>query len=167
MGAPQVLIRDYAPADREAVDQAVRDAWSELAALLPGWDGLAGRLGILTENADRSEVLVAELDGAVVGAAGYVGPHQPKNDFFAAEWPMVRMMSVVPAARGLGVGRALLDECIARARRDGAPLIALHTTPVMASAQRLYRRAGFTVLRDLPDAFGVPYVLMTRPLQGA
>jgi GNAT superfamily N-acetyltransferase len=159
-----VSIRNYSPADKPVVDQVVRDAWIELACGMPGWDELAPRLGALTANADRSEVLVAELDGEIVGTAGYVGPHQPKPDFFAPEWPMIRFMSVVPNARGHGVGRALLNECFARARRDKTTLIALHTTPVMEAAQHLYRRAGFEVVRHLPDMFGVPYVLMTRAL---
>lgn len=62
------------------------------------------------------------------------------------------------------MGQALLDECINRAKRDNATLIALHTTPVMEAAQHLYRRAGFEVVRNLPEMFGVPYVLMTRLL---
>jgi ribosomal protein S18 acetylase RimI-like enzyme len=74
---------------------------------------------------------------------------------------MVQLMSVVPKARGHGVGQALLDECINRAKRDSTTLIALHTTPIMEAAQYLYQRAGFAVVRNLPDMFGVPYVLMT------
>jgi len=53
---------------------------------------------------------------------------------------------------------------MARARRDQCPLIALHTTPVMEAAQHLYRKEGFEVMRELPNMFGVPYVLMVRPL---
>lgn len=159
-----VSLRSYLQADQIAVDQVVRDAWIELASAMPGWEELAPRLGALTANADRSEIVVAELDGEIVGAVGYVGPHQPKPGFFAPEWPMVRFMSVVPRARGHGVARALLDECIARAERDNSALIALHTTPVMEAAQHLYRRAGFQVVRHLPNMFGVPFVLMTRVL---
>jgi ribosomal protein S18 acetylase RimI-like enzyme len=159
-----VNIRNYLPTDRPVVDRVVRDAWSELAAVMPGWDELAPRLGALTANADNVEIMVAELGGELVGAVGYVGPGRPKPDFFAPEWPMIRFMSVVPAGRGHGVGKALLDACIRRAERDRTGLIALHTTPVMEAAQHLYRRAGFDVIRRLPEMFGVPYVLMTRQL---
>jgi ribosomal protein S18 acetylase RimI-like enzyme len=71
---------------------------------------------------------------------------------------------VAPQARGHGVGRTLLQACMARARRDHGALIALHTTPVMGAAQRLYLRQGFEVLRELPAMYGVPYVLMARSL---
>ncbi len=76
-------------------------------------------------------------------------------------------MSVRPDSRGLGVGEALLWACIQRAERDRCELIVLHTTPVMAAAQRLYLRVGLEVLRPLPDMYGVPYMLMTRSLAGA
>jgi GNAT superfamily N-acetyltransferase len=160
-----VKTRSYSQTDKPAVDQVVSDAWSELAAVMPGWGELAPRLGALTASAEYTEIVVAELDGEIVGAVGYVGPNRPKPDFFLPEWPMVRFMSVVPKARGHGIGQALLAECISRAERDDSGLIALHTTPVMQAAQHLYRRAGFEVIRHLPDMFGVPYILMTKQLR--
>ncbi|MEO7493982.1 MAG: GNAT family N-acetyltransferase [Massilia sp.] len=163
MHAP-VLTRDYADVDRAGVDALVRAAWQEMAAVLPGWDALSARLGVLTEKSGDSEVIVAEADGQLLGAVGYVGAQQSRPDFFEAGWPIVRFMSVLPAARGRGVGRLLLDDCIARARRDRAPCLALHTSTLMASAGRLYREAGFAVLRPLPDMYGAPFVLMIKPL---
>jgi GNAT superfamily N-acetyltransferase len=159
-----VKVRSYLQADKLAVDQVVREAWIELAPVIPRWDELAPRLGALTENAENIEIVVAEIDREIVGVVGYVAPDRPKPDFFAPEWPMIRFMSVVPTARGRGVGQTLLHECIRRAERDNTKLIALHTTPVMEAAQHLYRRAGFEVIRHLPDMFGVPYVLMTKQL---
>jgi ribosomal protein S18 acetylase RimI-like enzyme len=122
---------------------------------------------VLTEKAVDSEVIVAHAGGELLGAVGYVGAHQERPDFFEAGWPIVRFMSVLPAARGCGVGQRLLDECLVRAERDRAPCLALHTSTLMASAQRLYRQAGFEVLRPLPDMYGAPFVLMVKPLQRA
>lgn len=162
-----VSIRRYLPTDKLAVDQVVRDAWMVLSRAMPGWRELAPKLGALTVNADQIEIAVAELDNVIVGAVGYVAPHRPKPEFFAPEWPTIRFMSVVPAARGHGIGQALLDQCIRCATRDSAKLIALHTTPIMETAQHLYRRAGFEVVRQLPDQYGVPYVLMTKQLDAS
>ena len=159
-----IQIRDYRPADRERVDSLVRAAWQELAIVMPGWSALEGRLGALTEKAAESEVIVAELEGELVGAAGYVGAHRPKPDFFDPAWPIVRLMSVSPAQRGKGIGYRLLEECMVRARRDGASQLALHTTPLMAAGQQLYIRSGFAQVRQLPDMYGVPYILMTKNL---
>lgn len=161
----RVKIRDFRPEERDAVDGVVRAAWQELAVLMPGWSGLASRLGALTEKAADSEVIVAEIGDRVVGAVGYVGPQHPKPDFFDSSWPIVRLLSVDPAERGKGIGGRLLEECVARARRDGAACLALHTTTLMAAAHGLYKSSGFEVLRKLPDMYGAPYVLMIKNLQ--
>jgi ribosomal protein S18 acetylase RimI-like enzyme len=75
------------------------------------------------------------------------------------------MLVVSPRLRGLGVGRALTDECIRRARRDQAPLIALHTSPIMSVALPMYLRLGFTFVKEVSDIFGVPYGVYAKPLQ--
>lgn len=69
---------------------------------------------------------------------------------------------VAPPYRGLGIGRALTEECIHRAERDGAPLIALHTTPIMKVALPMYERMGFEYERDVPPIFGVPYAIYLK-----
>ena len=160
----EIQIRNFHPNERDAVDAVVRGAWAELIDLMPQGDQLAARLGSLTEHADQSEVIVAELNGQIVGTVGYVGAHQPKPDFFQPDWPMVRMLSVAPGHRGLGLGKQLLEECIARAKRDDAPVLALHTTAVMKAAQRLYFELGFEQIKELPLLFGVPCALYTKAL---
>ena len=75
------------------------------------------------------------------------------------------MLVVDPAARGRGLGRRLTEECVARARRDGGGVIALHTSPAMAAALDLYLKMGFELKRPLPDRFGVPYGLYLMDLQ--
>ena len=160
-----LVIRNFVPSDSESVTGAVRSAWQEYASLIPGWPDLAVRLGALVEKAGQSEVIVAELDGYVVGAVGYVAAASPKPDFFPQDWPIVRLMSVIPAQRGKGIGRQLLEECVARAKRDSAPILALHTTPVMKSAVALYGRNGFVLHQTLPTMYGVPYVLLAKQLE--
>jgi ribosomal protein S18 acetylase RimI-like enzyme len=53
------------------------------------------------------------------------------------------MLGVDPRARGRGVGEALVQACVDRARRDGATAVAICTMPEMASAQGIYARLGF------------------------
>jgi len=88
----------------------------------------------------------------------------PRADFSEPEWPIVRMLGVDPAARGAGIGRKLPQACIARARRDGAGLLALHTSPEMAAALDLYLKLGFRLAYRVPDRFGVPYGVYTLAL---
>jgi ribosomal protein S18 acetylase RimI-like enzyme len=67
------------------------------------------------------------------------------------------MLVVAPEARGMGIGRALAEACIAHARRDGAPQFALHTSELMEVALPMYERMGFRRHADGPTLFGVPY----------
>jgi len=57
--------------------------------------------------------------------------------------PELRLLAVAHEARGRGVGRALVEECIRRARRDGAQSLGLHTSKSMTVAMDLYKRIGF------------------------
>jgi ribosomal protein S18 acetylase RimI-like enzyme len=59
------------------------------------------------------------------------------------EWAVIRLLAVAPGARGLGLGRSLTEECIARARRDGAYVVGPYTVIEMEVAQGLYERMGF------------------------
>ncbi len=60
-----------------------------------------------------------------------------------------RMLAVAPAARGRGVGAALVDLVVERFRRDGALTIVMSTLPVMRSAHRIYEAVGFVRAPEL------------------
>ncbi|HUF57808.1 MAG TPA: GNAT family N-acetyltransferase [Thermohalobaculum sp.] len=55
-------------------------------------------------------------------------------------------LAVVPAARGRGLGRALLDALTAAAAADGAARLVLEVAESNAAARRLYAAAGFAVI---------------------
>lgn len=133
-------------------------AFEQYRGVYSDWDTLQRGVGSMSALADGAEIVVAEDGGEIVGAVAYCPPlSQPRADFFEPEWPIVRMLVVRPGARGRGIGRLLTDACIERARRDGAPLIALHTSPAMEVALAMYLRMGFTLVRRVADRFGVPY----------
>lgn len=158
------LLREYQPADAAAVNVVVMNAFDEYRHAYSDWSAFSERLGQLMHSTSESEIIVAEVNKAVVGAVAYVGAGQPKPAFYPAEWPMVRMLVVEPSCRGLGIGRALTEECIRRAQRDHAPLIALHTSPLMSVALPLYERMGFRREREIPPIYGVPYALYVKQL---
>lgn len=94
-------------------------------------------------RAETAEVLVAVEDGEILGTITFVpgpGPMAESDDPDAA-W--IRMLGVTPAARGKGVGAALVNECVERARAAGRRRVLLDTRESMQSAHRIYERAGF------------------------
>jgi GNAT superfamily N-acetyltransferase len=116
--------------------------------------------------ADVGEVLVAELGGRIVGAVAYVGPGVPKAEFFRTEWPIMRMLVVAPEARGHGIGRALAQECLGRAKRDGASVFALHTSELMQVALTMYQRMGFKWRSTASMIHGVKYDVYVKEFDG-
>lgn len=80
-------------------------------------------------------ILMAELDGAVVGACALL-----RNDDGSLE---LAKMAVDPAAQGHGVGRALGEAAVARARALGARRVELLSNTILEPAIRLYRALGF------------------------
>ena len=92
-----------------------------------------------------SQLIVAVDRGRVVGAVTLYPPgSDKKEEGWPEEWAAIRLLAVHPDARGTGLGRSLTEECLRRARALGAPVIGLHTAHIMAVAQAMYERMGFT-----------------------
>ncbi|HEX6087285.1 MAG TPA: GNAT family N-acetyltransferase [Thermoanaerobaculia bacterium] len=91
----------------------------------------------------------AFVDGALVGAAGLLRSHHVKTAHAMHLWGMY----VAPPHRQCGLGRALIDACIAHARSlPGVTVVQLGVTSAAAEARRLYEAAGFRVWGTQPDA---------------
>jgi GNAT superfamily N-acetyltransferase len=94
-------------------------------------------------RAGTGEVLVAEHGGRVVGTVTYYPDATDEGFGWPAGWAGLRALGVEPRARGLGIGRALLEACLERAVAAGAPVICLHTAEFMPAAVAIYEAAGF------------------------
>jgi GNAT superfamily N-acetyltransferase len=71
-----------------------------------------------------------------------------------------------PAARGLGLGRRLVEECAAFARAAGYREIVLWTHQVLTAARRIYAAAGFQLEETWThEGFGRPEVSETWRLR--
>ncbi|HLA17266.1 MAG TPA: GNAT family N-acetyltransferase [Candidatus Limnocylindrales bacterium] len=80
----------------------------------------------------------------VLGSVTYVpGPGTPLSEKERDGEAGFRMLAVAPEAQGRGVGRALVEACIARARGDGRRRLLLLTLPTMTKARGLYGSMGF------------------------
>jgi DNA-binding MarR family transcriptional regulator/N-acetylglutamate synthase-like GNAT family acetyltransferase len=140
-------------------------AHAELYAREQGWDrtfeALVARLvADLVDHHDpaRDRLWIAERAGRRVGCVACVHTDDP-------EVAQLRILLVDPAARGLGLGARLVDECLAFARRSGARRVVLFTVDALASARRIYQAAGFVLVASEPSAgWGVPVVEQTWAL---
>jgi ribosomal protein S18 acetylase RimI-like enzyme len=96
-------------------------------------------------TAPATKLLVAVDDGTegVIGTVVYARPGSPLQDLAEEDEAEFRMLAVLPAARGRGVGESLVQACIAKAKQDGHPRIVLSTGPEMVAAHRLYDRLHF------------------------
>lgn len=161
-----IQIRDYLPNDAPRVNDLAVFAFEQFKDAYVDWPTFRTRIANMSDLAKAGEIVVAEQDGRLVGAVAYIGPGKPKAEFFRPEWPIMRMLVVSPEARGHGVGRALAQECLNRAKRDGASVIALHTSELMQVALPMYQRMGFKWCSTAPMVHGVKYDVYAKELDG-
>ena len=88
----------------------------------------------------EGELLVAEEDGEVVGQLLLTGEE-------------IKSLAVVEPRRGAGVGRALVEHAVQRARERGADRLLVSTAAADTGNLRFYQRAGFRMLRVDRDVF--------------
>lgn len=122
-----------------------------------GWDlrfegvvaGIAAEYATVSATDPRQNAWIAELRGEPVGSIFCMR----KTD----EVAQLRMLLVEPAARGHGVGTALVDECLRFAKEAGYREIVLWTNAILHAALRVYERAGFALEHESdPPAWGGP-----------
>jgi ribosomal protein S18 acetylase RimI-like enzyme len=158
-------LREFSPQDAAAVDRIALTAFEEYRLAYSDWPAFSRAVGNMSSLAASGEIIVAAHHEQMLGAVVYIGPGRPKSAIFKTEWPVIRMLVVDPAFRSHGIGRALTEECISRARRDNAPVIALHTTSLMTVALPMYKRMGFILQYDAPPIYGVPYGVYLKQLR--
>ena len=97
----------------------------------------------VASRASDATVLVAELDGRLVGAVTVATRLGPWAEQAVPGEAVIRMLVVGPDARGAGTGEALVRACLDTARADGCTLVRLSSQEDMTAAHRLYERLGF------------------------
>ncbi len=143
---PDPVAPEIRPVTADEVDEAGAVTLAAYQSL-PGFpvDGrYAADLRDVGARSRGATVLVAVEKGRVLGTVTLVDdPSSPWSESLQAEEVGIRMLGVDPASHGRGIGTALLESCLDRARAAGAVRAVLHSTSSMTVAHRIYRRAGF------------------------
>ena len=136
--AAAVILRPHRLGDlgwiarRQAILYAQEHGWDET------YEALAAEIlaGFVRQHDPRLERgWIAERDDETIGSVFLMRG----SDTVAK----LRLLYVEPAARGLGLGRRLVDACIDFARARGYRVLTLWTNDVLVPARRIYQAAGF------------------------
>ena len=136
-----MLIREARDDELETVASLIVDAYAEYAAHMSpdAWSTFANDIANVRGRMSDAQLFVAEVDGRIVGSVTMFSGWRGSQEGAAG----LRMLAVPPENRGSGVGRALMESCIQRAREAGKQRLLLTTTLEMAIARDLTESLGF------------------------
>lgn len=140
----QSKIRNATEKELKQVASVIKRAYEEYAVNFSpkGWREYSENILDIRSRFGKAEILVAVAGRKIVGTLTLY----PKGNGngWPASWAGLRLLAVAPAYRGQGIGKALMEEAVIRSRKRGATTMGLHTTDMMAVAQQMYTRMGFT-----------------------
>lgn len=129
------------------------------------WDGsfealaaeVVGRF-VRDFDPEREDCWIAEVEGEIAGSIFLV-----RQDEATAK---LRLLYLEPWARGLGLGRRLVETCVARARELGYRELVLWTNSILTAARHIYETCGFELIGEEPHrSFGQNLVGQTWRLR--
>ncbi|MDP2115543.1 MAG: GNAT family N-acetyltransferase [Bacteroidota bacterium] len=136
-------IRDIQPSDNPELAVIVRNTLTEFGANVPGtvfFDPTTDALFELFQT-EKSAYYVAEIEGKLLGGGGIF----PTEGLPQNTCELVKMY-LLPEARGIGLGRMLMERCLETARNYGFQQIYLETLPELNLAVKVYEKFGFEYL---------------------
>ena len=138
-----VIIRDLQKEDNPALAKVVKDTLAEFGANHPNtvyYDPTTDALFEVFQT-PRSKYFLAELNNKVVGGGGIY----PTDGLPPDTCELVKMY-LLPEARGLGLGRLLIEKCLQFAKEAGYKNVYLETMPELKNALKVYEKMGFKYL---------------------
>ena len=138
-------VREPVVGDLAAIGRLLDDFNNEFGEPSPGAEALASRIAELLEDGDTKVLLVGEPP------AGLSVMRFRKSIWSSALECYLAELYIVPARRGRGLGRALMNASIDLARRHGADHMDLGTAETDTAARALYESLGFSNREGRPD----------------
>ena len=136
-------IRKIEPTDNEALAKIIRDALTEFKANKPGtvyFDDSTDHLYELFQQ-EKGIYHVATIKDQILGGGGIV-----HTTGLAVDTCELVKLYLAPAARGKGIGKALMQQCLDEAKNAGYKKVYLETMPELISAIPMYEQFGFSYL---------------------
>lgn len=138
-----ITIRLIEPADNAALASIIRNALTEFNADKPGtvyFDDSTDQLYELFQQ-QQGIYHVAFFGSRIVGGGGIT-----HTAGLAADTCELVKLYLSPEARGKGIGKAVMEQCLDAAKKSGYKKIYLETMPELISAIPMYEQFGFTYL---------------------
>lgn len=149
--AGPAIIRQHRPGDLGWMVQSQAEFYTSAFGWNDRFEALVAEVagGFLKNfNPARERCWIAERDGVRVGSVLVADGGE--------DVAKLRLLYVDEAARGLGLGRTLVEECIAFSRRAGYRQLTLWTNDILHSARAIYQRQGFVLAAENPHTMFGP-----------
>ena len=152
------IIREAKPSEYLNLGDLTVDVYAKLPDM-PGPDKMPAYYELLKDVKGRAEsptvkiYVAVDQDQKILGGVTFIGDMQ----YYASGGSATsvknssgfRLLAVGPRARGLGVGKALTQYCVERARELGGQQVVMHTTKSMQVAWGMYERMGFQRMPEI------------------
>ncbi len=166
----RAVIRDARPEDDAVIGELLVSAFvTQYAQKLPEVVYTEARKQELRDVASRRKVatvLVAEVDGEVVGTVALFPPGAPGSEAWLPNSADLRGLATPVRYHGQGLARPLLDAAEALARKWDLDAVCLHVRRGVAGVARMYMKRGYVREPagdlDLPSVYLEAYVLRLK-----
>lgn len=139
----EFTVRPIVQSDDAHLGRLIKDVLTEFKANKPGtafYDDDTDRLSTIF-NGDKNVYWVVEAAGRIVGGGGVF-----QTDGLPADTCELVKLYLYPEARGKGLGKLLIETCLAHASAAGFKQVYLESMPELSQAVRLYESFGFKQL---------------------
>ena len=137
---PGIKLRTIQKEDNVQLAQIIRDTLTEFKANKPGtvyYDETTDQLFELFQK-PGSIYYVALMDDEIVGGGGIY----PSDGLPNGTCELVKMY-LLPEARGIGLGKKIIEECLAFAKENGYSQVYIESMPELENALKVYEKFGY------------------------